>query len=137
MPDTPQRIATDTSQKISVRFGETIKRYMENDKLDSATLTYIPLAIAGWLRYLLGVDDKGNDFELSPDPLRDELREIFTNIKLGEELEDIKAIQRLLSNEKIFGVNLADAGLDDKVIKYFRELIAGPGAVRKTLEKYL
>lgn len=137
MPDTPQRIATDTSQKISVRFGETIKRYMENDKLDSATLTYIPLAIAGWLRYLLGVDDKGNDFELSPDPLRDELREIFANIKLGEELEDIKAIQRLLSNEKIFGVNLADAGLDDKVIKYFRELIAGPGAVRKTLEKYL
>ncbi len=137
MPDTPQRIATDTSQKISVRFGETIKRYMENDKLDSATLTYIPLAIAGWLRYLLGVDDKGNDFELSPDPLRDELREIFANIKLGEELEDIKAIQRLLSNEKIFGVNLADAGLDDKVIKYFRELIAGPGVVRKTLEKYL
>jgi len=44
---------------------------------------------------------------------------------------------KIVSNEKIFGVNLADAGLDDKVIKYFRELIAGPGAVRKTLEKYL
>ena len=25
MPDTPQRIATDTSQKLSIRFGETIK----------------------------------------------------------------------------------------------------------------
>ena len=28
MPDTPQRIACDTSQKLSIRFGETIKEYM-------------------------------------------------------------------------------------------------------------
>ena len=28
MPDTPQRIATDTSQKLSIRFGETIKSYL-------------------------------------------------------------------------------------------------------------
>ena len=27
LPDSPQRIATDTSQKLSVRFGETIKTY--------------------------------------------------------------------------------------------------------------
>ena len=27
MPDTPQRIATDTSQKLAIRFGETIKNY--------------------------------------------------------------------------------------------------------------
>lgn len=25
MPDTPQRIATDTSQKLAIRFGETVK----------------------------------------------------------------------------------------------------------------
>ena len=29
IPDTPQRIACDTSQKIGIRFGETIKAYME------------------------------------------------------------------------------------------------------------
>ena len=28
MPDTPQRIATDTSQKLSIRFGETINRIL-------------------------------------------------------------------------------------------------------------
>lgn len=28
MPDTPQRIAMDTSQKIPIRFGETIKKYL-------------------------------------------------------------------------------------------------------------
>ena len=27
VPDTPQRIATDTSQKLAIRFGETIKAY--------------------------------------------------------------------------------------------------------------
>ena len=29
MPDSPQRIATDTSQKVGIRFGETIKSYVE------------------------------------------------------------------------------------------------------------
>ena len=28
MPDAPQRIATDTSQKLPIRFGETIKKYV-------------------------------------------------------------------------------------------------------------
>lgn len=57
MPDTPQRIATDTSQKVGIRYGETIKSYAARPDLDPASLTYIPLAIAGWLRYLLAVDD--------------------------------------------------------------------------------
>ena len=34
MPDTPQRIATDTSQKLAIRFGETIKAYAASDELD-------------------------------------------------------------------------------------------------------
>ncbi len=33
MPDTPQRIATDTSQKLPIRFGETIKAYDKNPSL--------------------------------------------------------------------------------------------------------
>ncbi len=59
LPDTPQRIATDTSQKIPVRFGETLKSYAADDKLDITTLKAIPLALAGWLRYLGGTDDNG------------------------------------------------------------------------------
>lgn len=30
IPDTPQRIASDTSQKVAIRFGETIKKYQED-----------------------------------------------------------------------------------------------------------
>ena len=48
IPDTPQRIATDTSQKIAIRFGETIKAYMASDTLRAADLVGIPLALAGW-----------------------------------------------------------------------------------------
>ena len=32
MPDSPQRIATDTSQKVGIRFGETIKSYVEKGR---------------------------------------------------------------------------------------------------------
>ena len=38
---------------------------------------------------------------------------------------------------QIFGVNFYEIGLAGKVCDYFKELIAGPGAVRKTLEKYV
>lgn len=31
--DTPSRIATDTSQKIPIRFGETVKSYLADDSL--------------------------------------------------------------------------------------------------------
>ena len=59
MPDTPQRIATDTSQKLPIRFGETIKAYKESSRLSLEDLHIIPLVFAGWLRYLMAVDDQG------------------------------------------------------------------------------
>ena len=72
MPDTPQRIATDTSQKVGIRYGETIKAYVAQYG-HAKKLKAIPLAIAGWCRYLLGIDDKGEKFELSSDPMLAEL----------------------------------------------------------------
>ena len=136
MPDTPQRIACDTSQKVGIRYGETIKSYVE--KYGSAKeLTYIPVAIAGWLRYLLAVDDNGEAFDLSPDPMLDELREHVKDIKLGEPESTGDSLKAILENETIFGSNLYEAGIGEKVEDIFKELIAGKGAVRKTLEKYM
>ena len=51
MPDTPQRIATDTSQKLAIRFGETIKNYMASEDKDLANLKLIRMVFAGWMRY--------------------------------------------------------------------------------------
>ncbi|MCM1258916.1 MAG: mannitol dehydrogenase family protein [Roseburia sp.] len=136
MPDTPQRIATDTSQKLAIRFGETIKAYKASDKLNVTDLKKIPLVFAGWLRYLMGVDDEGNDFTLSPDPLLDVVCPYVKDIKLGDKV-DVDSLKPVLSNAKIFGVDLYEVGMADLVCDYFVQMCAGKGAVRKTLEKYV
>ena len=137
MPDTPQRIATDTSQKLAIRFGETIKAYKASADLDVADLKLIPLVFAGWIRYMMAIDDNGEAFELSPDPLTDTVRPFVADIKLGEEIDVEAKIGELLKKSEIFGVDLYEVGLADVVCGYFAELIAGKGAVRETLKKYV
>ena len=138
MPDTPQRIACDTSQKLPIRFGETIKAYAVSDTLDVNNLKLIPLVHAGWLRYLMGVNDEGASFEPSPDPMLEKAQSYVKDIALGEsDRNKVKAaVLPLLKDATIFGVDLEKIGLSDRVIDYFMELIAGTGAVRKTLQKY-
>lgn len=133
MPDTPQRIATDTSQKLPIRFGETIRLHLERGTADK--LRYIPLVLAGWLRYLLALDDNGNAFTPSSDPLIDECRQALSGISLGDHVSEA-ALHPLLANSNIFGVDLEEAGLAAKVTDYFNELIAGKGAVLTTIRKY-
>lgn len=136
MPDTPQRIATDTSQKLGIRFGETIKAYRASDTLKLSDLKLIPLVLAGWCRYLMGVDDNGEKFEPSSDPLLESSMKCVAGIKLGRKGSFHEALFPLLSNPDIFGVDLYEAGLGETVEGYFAELVAGPGAVRSTLKKY-
>ncbi len=137
MPDTPQRIATDTSQKLPIRFGETIKSYQASDRLDVGSLTFIPLVLAGWCRYLMGVNDKGEAFEQSPDPRLSEVKQYVAGIKLGKAADVHAALEPILKDDTIFAVNLYEAGLGEKVEDMFAELTAGKGAVRATLKKYL
>ena len=135
MPDTPQRIATDTSQKLAIRYGETIKAYMKSEELDVDSLTYIPLVFAGWLRYLMGINDQGEKFELSPDPLLSVLCPVMEKVEFGS--SDVSAIKEILSNKSVFGVDLYASSLGEKTEKYFIEMNAGVGAIRETLKKYL
>ncbi|NDL68470.1 mannitol dehydrogenase family protein [Anaerotalea alkaliphila] len=137
MPDTPQRIATDTSQKLSIRFGETIKAYDRSADLDVKDLKVIPLVLAGWCRYLMGVDDEGKEMELSSDPMLGEVKPHLEGIRLGDAGPFSAQLKPILSDEKIFGVNLYEVGLGEVVEGYFAELVASKGAVRKTLEKYV
>ena len=137
IPDTPQRIATDTSQKITVRFGETIKSYVASDSLDVHSLTAIPLAIAGWLRYLLAVDDEGKEMNVSSDPMLEVLQKQLADVKLGDPESADGKLTEILSNKVLFGSDLNEIGLSEKIEGMFKELIAGPGAVRATLHKYM
>lgn len=136
MPDTPQRIATDTSQKLAIRFGETIKAYAASDHLSVADLKGIPLVFAGWLRYLMAVDDAGQPFALSPDPLVESLRPYVAGLELkpGQDVE--AAVSEVLHMKNIFGVDLYEVGLAQLVCDDLRQLTAGVGAVRATLKNY-
>ena len=137
LPDSPQRIATDTSQKLSIRFGETIKAYEASPDLHTEDLKLIPLVYAGWLRYLMGIDDEGQKFTPSSDPLLEEARQYVADYELSSAPKDLSKLDALLANEKIFGVNLHTIGMDALVKQYFTELSSGVGAVTATLKKYV
>ncbi len=136
MPDAPQRIATDTSQKLPIRFGETIKKYLARG-LDKSNLVLIPLTLAGYARYLKGIKDDGTPFEPSSDPLLSELQAIVAPLEVGKADQDYSCLKQLYNRSDVFGVNLYDAGLGEQIEGMVRELYAGNGAVRKTLHKYV
>ena len=132
MPDDPRRIATDTSQKVGIRFGETIKSYIaEGRDLDS--LVSIPLALAGWMRYLLAVNDAGEPIEVSPDPLKEEMQSRLEGIVWNDPASYSGQLKAVLSNASVFGVDLTETVLFAKIETYFREMLNGPGSVRKLL----
>ncbi len=134
--DTCQRIAVDISQMTAIRFGETIRAYLDRDGTAEG-LTAIPLAIAGWLRYLLAVDDRGNSFDLSPDPMMPQLQALLAGIIPGDPDSLNGQLHPILTNSILFGADLYQAGLGDKIETMVRSQIAGPGAVRNTLKRWL
>lgn len=133
--DTPQRIATDTSQKIPIRFGETIKAYLATDPHGLDHLVAIPFVFSAWCRYLMGVGDDGEPIELSPDPLLTELRSVLSCVSLGEIATARGALRPILSRPEIFGIDLYTTPLAAKVEEFFAQMIVGPHAVRSLLDK--
>ena len=69
--------------------------------------------------------------------MADELKAQVAGIKVGEPSSYNGQLKNLLSNANIFGINLYEAGIGDKIEEMFVEEIAGKGAVRETLKKYL
>lgn len=134
IPDQPQRIATDTSQKIPIRFGENIKAYRASDELNAEDLVYIPASIAGWVRYLMGLDDNGEAFTVSPDPLLDELKPYVEKLEFGNPDSVGDNLKPILSNPAIMGVDLYEDGLGAKVEGYVAEMLKGKGAIRAFLK---
>ncbi len=134
--DTNLRLAVDVSQMVGIRFGETVKAYVTKYG-DASRLTAIPLGIAGWLRYMLAVDDAGNRYELAPDPMKEELTEQLKDIVVGHPETFKDQLKPILSNERLFFTDLYKDGVGEKIETMFREMIAGPGAVKATIHKYV
>ena len=134
--DTNLRLAVDVSQMVGIRFGETIKAYVAKYG-NASKLTAIPLGIAGWLRYMLGIDDQGKKYELAPDPMNEEIQEQLKDIVVGQPETFKDQLKPILSNERIFFTNIYETGLGEKIEMMFREMIGGPEAVKATIHKYV
>ena len=137
LQDDPRRIATDTSQKIPVRFGGTIRKYAQRDDLDVRDLKCIAFVLAAWCRYLMAVDDQGNAFTPSDDPMLSELMPLVAHVKLGESCDVRATLRPILSNAAIMGSDLYEVGLAELVEENFARIITGPGAVRRALHKLM
>jgi len=132
LPDTPQRIACDTSQKVPIRFGQTLRSYTELQREEELEL--VPFVLAAWLRYLSGYDDDLKPMELSPDPELEKLRKRLEGNVPGSGTTDLKPVEELLKESVYFGMDLTEhEGLAGKVKQYYLSMMQGKGAVRKTL----
>ncbi len=115
------QIAMDGSQKLPQRILGTLR---ENLAAGRAT-PGLNLAVAGWMRYVGGVDEKGQEIDVK-DPLASQLRE------LSDGAEGTDKAKALLGVRTIFPADLADAMEAGVVAAYERLLTLG---VRGALEE--
>ena len=130
--DQPYRIATDSTNKINIRCGLTIKKYAKAN-LDKNGLVAIPLVIAGFIRYLQGKSDLGSPYKLASDLKIDYLNQIAKD--LNNENSD-KALNEILTNKEIIGCDLKKEGMYETIKKMFLQM-QNKNGVRSTLTQFL
>lgn len=91
------QIAMDGSQKLPQRLLETLREQLNG----KGNIDIICLAVAAWIRYVSGVDEKGNAIEVS-DPLAATLRQL-TDANAGNPEAMVKAV---VSLSQVFGTDL-------------------------------
>ncbi len=91
------QIAMDGSQKLPQRLLGTVR-----DRLAAGQpIDYLALGIAAWMRYVTGIDERGNAIDVR-DPLADDFRAV-ANAAIGD-IEKYAAA--LLDCDDVFGTNL-------------------------------
>ena len=114
------QIAMDGSQKLPPRFCESLKYNREN----AVQTTWLELGIAGWMAYVIGMDDNGDAIEVH-DPMAGVFKQIKQESKTPRE-----AVISLLSIDGIFESSLlADAEFVNKIVDLF-ECIQEVGAMQ-------
>lgn len=112
------QIATDGSQKIPQRLGGSLHFHLKN----GSEHKWLIMGIAGWMRYVGGVDEKGSQIDI-----RDPLVKIFTTINATHE-DNAKKVKALLSIESIFDKALLENSAFVKQLIDAYQLVAIKGA---------
>ena len=112
------QIATDGSQKIPQRMGSSLRFHLKN----GSDYRWLTLGIAGWMRYVGGVDEQGNKIEV-----RDPLAATFATINAKYQYNEDK-VRALLSIETVFDKDLLEnSGFVNNLIDTY-QLITIKGA---------
>ncbi|MBM6606773.1 fructuronate reductase [Enterobacteriaceae bacterium RIT814] len=106
------QIAMDGSQKLPQRMLEGIRVHLQR----GTPWPLLALGVAGWMRYVSGVDDAGQAIDVR-DPLSDKIRAIV------DSSTEQTRVQALLSLSEIFGEDLPqDAGFVDAVSNAYQRI---------------
>ncbi len=90
------QIAMDGTLKLPQRMLDSIRVHL----LEGTPFPLLALGVAGWMRYVGGVDDQGNAIDIS-DPLKDKLARLVKSSADGKE-----RVAALLSLSSVFGDDL-------------------------------
>jgi len=117
------QIAMDGSQKLPQRLLGTLRDQLSNDQ----NIDIICLGVAAWIRYVSGVNEAGDAFEVS-DPLAAQLASVHEKNK-GDTPSIVEGI---LSIREVFGSNLIDEARFVHRVTYWLEGFYRDG-VRKVI----
>jgi fructuronate reductase len=136
IPDDPMRIAFTGSTKMQPRFMDTY--YAAQAKgLSAQELQVVLLPVAGFLRYTMGIDDTGAKFAIESDPIKEALVACASQAQLGVPAS-AAAFADLIARPGVMGKNLFEHGdTGERLTNLVAKMLAGPGAVRKTLQECL
>jgi fructuronate reductase len=108
------QIAMDGSQKLPQRLLGTIRERLDRD----LPLPCLALAVAGWIRYVGGLDERGEPIDVR-DPLAEQLRAVQADAPQ----DPAARVRAVLAIEAIFGTDLpADARFAAAVTAAYRDL---------------
>ncbi|MBC8944184.1 D-mannonate oxidoreductase [Xenorhabdus indica] len=113
-----RQIATDGSQKLPQRMIDSIEWHL----LRGSDYRCLALGVAGWMRYISGVDEQGQPIDVR-DPLKETFAAIFAKYDYSVAVaEDV--VKELLAIESIFGKELAkNRDFIDNVTKAYQNLL--------------
>jgi len=116
LPHRTQQIAMDGSQKLPQRLLGTVRDNLAGGR----PIDLIALAIAGWMRYVGGVDEHGRDIAVA-DPLAGEFKRLAARHR-GDPAAWVRA---LLGVRAVFGDDLpAEERLVAQLVRWLEALVA-------------